>query len=192
MAPVNTQAWAKWFGLETFDDPEVIKAIEAGARFVLDIKAGKMPWLILLGTSGVAKTHIARKIWKWWLRSGAWVQKQGRAGMMDVQRSGQFCLWADFIQECRDKDSSRLDDLVADDFVILDDIGAGTDARKWMADKLYMICEKRLHPTKAFIATANMTLEQLADAYDQRIASRLLRRGTECVVTVETIDFNLR
>ena len=33
---------------------------------------------------------------------------------------------------------------------------------------------------------------QHGDSNDQRIASRLLRRGAECVVHVETKDFNLR
>jgi len=83
-------------------------------------------------------------------------------------------------------------DLIGDDLVVLDDIGAGADNRKWMADKLYHIVEKRLASNKAFIATANLSVEQLADAYDQRIASRLLRRGRECVLELNVEDYSLR
>ena len=178
--------------METCNDPEIKRLIAAGARFINAVRAGQSPWLILLGTSGTGKTYLARKIWQWWFKWGAWKTVQGKAGALQVRRSGQFCLWADFIAECRDKDSSRMDDLVRDDLVVLDDIGAGADTRKWMADKLYHIVEKRLTLNKAFIATANLSLDQLAEAYDQRISSRLLRRGPECVVHVETTDFNLR
>ena len=109
-------------------------------------------------------------------------------------KSGQFLLWVDFIRECRDGDSSRIRDLISDDLVILDDIGAGAEAHGWMADKLYHIIEKRLDPTKkqATLITANMDLDQLSEAYDERIASRLQRRGRDRVIIVDTTDYALR
>ena len=76
--------------------------------------------------------------------------------------------------------------------MILDDIAAGADARRWMADKLYMIIEKRLEDEKATFITANLSLEQLAEAYDTRITSRLIRRGVDKVIQVDVQDFNLR
>lgn len=80
------------------------------------------------------------------------------------------------------------------EMLILDDIGAGADSKNWMADKLYRIIEHRMdeNSTKATLITANLSVEQLSDIYDQRIASRLIRRGTDKVVQVETQDFHLR
>ena len=85
-------------------------------------------------------------------------------------------------------------DLLDDRLVILDDIAAGADARGWITDKLYHIIERRLVSTgpQATVITANLSIENLAEMYDQRIASRLIRQGTDKVIEVDVTDFALR
>lgn len=167
--------------------------LTGAANFVLDLKEGKRPWLILLGTSGAGKTHIARRIWKYWKQTASWTTAQGRGGQMsNFMRSGSFELWADVINEARAGKFGVFERLMSDEFVILDDIGAGEDARKWISDKLYHVIEKRIPENKSLILTANLSLEQIADEYDPRIASRLLRRGKGFVIEVNVPDYCAR
>jgi DNA replication protein DnaC len=191
--PVSIEAWARWFDFDTFGDPQLEKMLMAAASFVMDVKERKpCPWLVLLGTSGAGKTHLASRIWRWWKLSGQFYTEP-RTGANCVY-SGQFCLFADFIQEGREGFFGRAQDLMEDDFVIMDDIAAGSDNRGWITEKLYHIIERRLDvsSTKATIITANLSIEKLAEKYDQRIASRLVRRGMDKVIEVDVTDFSLR
>lgn len=188
--------WAEWFGFQTLNDSALEDLLRGAAHFTLALKAGEPnPWLILLGTCGAGKSHLARRIWRWWEKCGRWYVKPS-TGANCVMR-GQWCLWSDYIDECRNGDSSRGIDLAEDHLVIIDDIGAGADARGWMADKLYHILERRMQPRsdgqpKATLLTANLSVEQLGQAYDTRIASRLIRFGMDKIIDVQTVDFALR
>lgn len=185
--------WEKWFNFKTFGDPQLCKMLTAAANFVLDVKEGKpCPWLVLLGTSGAGKSHLAKRIWRWWNKCGKFYIEPNTGA--NCVHSGQLCLFADFVQEGREGDFSRAIDLIEDRLVILDDIAAGADARGWITDKLYHIIERRLDDAglQATVITANLSIEKLAEIYDQRIASRLVRRGTERVIEVDVPDFKLR
>jgi DNA replication protein DnaC len=167
--------------------------LTGAANFVLDVKENKnCPFLVLLGTSGAGKSHLAKRVWRWWQKFGQFYVEPN-TGANCVHR-GQYCLFADLVQECRESDYSRAIDLMDDRLVILDDIAAGADARGWISDKLYHIIERRLDETQpqATIITANISLEQLAVMYDQRLASRLVRRGPEHVIEVDLPDYKLR
>jgi hypothetical protein len=192
---------AAWLRFQTFNDSQLEKMAVLATQFVRDVRDRKpLPWLVLSGSSGAGKSHIARRIWRWWQADGRWyVNSNGGNSSMP----GQFCLWGDFIDHCRNGDFSGMDDLSDDHFVVLDDIAAGSDARKWMADKLYMILERRQHTPyrpmhssaprmTATLITANLSVEQLAEVYDSRVASRLIRQGQDRVVQVQVQDFARR
>jgi DNA replication protein DnaC len=166
--------------------------LNAAVKFVLDVREGNpCPWLVLLGTSGAGKSHLARRVWLWWSLCGRFYVDRGTGASM--VRSGQFCRFADFVQEGRSGDFSRAVDLVEDRLVVLDDIAAGADARGWIADKLYHILEHRVGDgPQATLVTANLSIEALGEMYDQRIASRLVRRGTDNVVEVNVPDYMTR
>jgi DNA replication protein DnaC len=190
---VNIAAWEKWFDFQTFGEPELEGMLVATANFILDVREGKpCPWLVLLGSSGAGKTHLARRVWRWWVKCGQFYVEP-TTGANLVHR-GQFCLFGDFIQEGREGDFSRAIELMEDRLVVLDDIAAGADARGWITDKLYHIIERRLDETglQATLITANLSIEKLAEIYDQRIASRLVRRGTDKVIEIEVTDYALR
>lgn len=72
--------------------------------------------------------------------------------------------------------------------VVLDDIGSeyGTD---YTRSKLYEFLSER--EGKWTVITANLSLEQIGEKMDTRIASRMIR-GDSVVVDVNVPDFNLR
>lgn len=173
----------------------------AATRFVLDVrKRERSPWLVLLGTSGAGKTHLARRVWKWWNDCGMWyVNGNGGNSVM----RGEFVAWPAFVKQCKNRDFSREEEIATAHLTILDDIGAGEDARKWVADMLHYLVESRMEPRRhaehssapvmaATLITANLTLEQFAMLYDERIASRLVRKGRDKVVEVNVPDYMMR
>jgi DNA replication protein DnaC len=191
--PVNIPAWERWAEFQTLGDPQLTRMLEATARFILAVRSNEpCPWLVLVGTSGAGKTHLARRAWRWWL------QVHCRTilpvdGVRDI--SGQFCSFPKFIKECKGGDYSQADDLCTDRFVVLDDVGAGTEPKPWIASTLLTIIECRLGDqtgNKATIITANIGVEEISQTYDPRIASRLIRRGKEKVVQVDLPDYKMR
>jgi DNA replication protein DnaC len=102
----------------------------AAKQFILQFKAWEpTPFLVLLGTSGAGKTHLAKRIWEWFQSSGKWwVDSAG------INRSlrGDFVRWSDFIQRCREGDSSQIEDMIDDNLLIVDDLAATAEKKGWI------------------------------------------------------------
>lgn len=164
--------------------------VDAMARFILDIKSGSAPrTLSLLGTTGVGKTMLAKRIWRWFDAVGKWYVEPVRGAM--CVRTGQFCDWRKFIEDClAEGDFSRSLDLCEDWFVVLDDIGSKRDKSGFGVDKLDTILARRCGRLWT-VVTANLSVEEISDQLDARIASRLLRHGST-VVEVDMPDYNVR
>lgn len=75
------------------------------------------------------------------------------------------------------------------ELLVLDDVGADYDPRKISTSKLDQVLRTRIG--KWTVLTCNMSLEQIADQLDARIASWLIRDGNT-VVEIETTPFHLR
>ncbi len=188
------QAWASWAEFQTLGDRQLENMLEATAGFAQEMRAknvGDPPpagrWLSLVGTSGAGKTFLARRIWKWFNAAGKFYTEPTRGA--SCVRSGQWCDWRSFMEECMAGDFSRTADLRSDWFVVFDDIGAKRDKSGMGADKLDTILSAR--GERWTMITSNLSLNQIADQFDQRIASRMIR-GNSVVIDVDVMDFNLR
>lgn len=81
-----------------------------------------------------------------------------------------------------------LDDLCQLSFLVVDDIGA-EHGSAFINSKLYDLCARR--ETKWTVFTGNLSLSDIEQQIDARIASRMIRNGS-VVVDVNVPDFNLR
>jgi DNA replication protein DnaC len=165
------------------------KMVNATGQFIADMKAGSRPrFLSFLGTSGAGKTMLAKRVWRWWSKSGMFYTEPMRGAIL--ARPSQWCDWRKFIEECLSGDFSRTADLCKDWFVVLDDIGAKRDKSGAWVDKLDTILASRSERLWT-IVTANLSLQEISEQLDARIASRLLRGGS-VVVDVDVPDYNVR
>lgn len=190
---VNIAEWAESFRFQTLKDPQLEAICRAAACFVQEVQEGcECPWLVMLGNSNAGKTHLARAIFRWWKAKGRYYIEPATGASL-INR-GHFCYWPNFIQECKEGDSSRAEDMIDDTLVVIDDIGAGDGGKEWVAEKLMMILNNRVASgtKKATVITANLSLEQLGKVMDPRIAGRLVRRGIDRVIEVDVKDFTLR
>jgi DNA replication protein DnaC len=190
---VNTLEWAKFleFDLNSGDDRDSLEAmVNASARFIRAIKAKKKPyWLSLLGTSGAGKTFLAKKIWRWYKRS-IFFQSKVHEDTGEIEYPGQFCFWPNMAGNLLGNQGyGLLDDLGQDRLVVFDEIGADRDPSGHVRDCLARVLSKRVG--KWTIITSNKSLEQIQTDIDTRVASRMVRDGSE-VVDVEVTDYALR
>lgn len=91
--------------------------------------------------------------------------------------TGQFCDWRGFCKDIRSGSFGRIDDLIEDSFVILDDVGTEYDPNGFIASTLDRVCNSRLG--KWTLVTCNLSLRQIAEKIDTRIADRMVRGGSE-------------
>ncbi len=68
--------------------------------------------------------------------------------------------------------TQTIDEISSLSFIVLDDLGIGniTDYKK---DVIYCIINERLNNNKQTIVTSNLTIENISEIYDERIASRI-------------------
>lgn len=171
------------------------------AGFVDDMENARHPyWLSLLGTSGAGKTMLAKIIWRHFrdrfhmeIDWPATRETQGPNcpyGRI-IRHRGGYINWGDAINNRMLKgDYDFLEDMREYRFFVIDDIASEYERhRELSASKLYNVMEARLG--KWTVLTANLSLEQIGNSLDTRIASRMLRNAS-VVMDVNVPDFNLR
>lgn len=170
----------------------------AAERFVLEMLGGLPPrWLSLLGTSGAGKTMLAKWIkfvfkqhldwkinWPATEQTKTDTQPNGRI----IRHRGGYVAWTQVAGWLRDREFRMFDDICALSFLVVDDIGAEYGS-PFVNAKLYELCSRREQKWTVF--TGNLSLSNIEQQLDARIASRMIRHGS-VVIDVDVSDFNLR
>lgn len=176
----------------TLNDPNLKQMLDGAKRFCADMMRGENPhWLSFLGSTGAGKTHLAKQINSFFLRhlEGRLIPNQNLTRTQHRMRGG-FVSWRRQSERLRNGDYDAMRGIREDYFVVLDDIGSEYKAKSdFITAKLDEIIDSRLG--KWTVITANLSLEQISEHLDVRIASRLLRGGSE-VIDVDVPDYNLR
>ena len=105
-------------------------------------------------------------------------------------RKGGLKVWGDVVLEMVGGDYSGLRNLRDDWFVVLDDVGVEYEKHRELSRaKLFEVLNARAG--KWTVITANLSVEGIKQRLDPRIASRLLRDGSE-VIDTKAIDYAKR
>ena len=179
---LNTPELAKLLEFNLLDDPKLVSMVDATFDFIEDAEQQPLQprWLSFCGNSGIGKTHLA-------------VRAFNRLKVQFSWHSSLLCgshqyTWPRLLPKLRDGAYWLVDDIRDANLLLLDDIGADKPT-EFALEKLYEIIEARTR--KWTIFTCNLSVAQIAERMDTRIASRLIRDGS-VVLDVDAPDYNNR
>lgn len=182
---------------QTFNDPDLETVLGAVRTFLENVRENRIPYtLALVGPSGTGKTALARCLWRGiagygnisWRSMGK--DENGReAFYQPASRSCGWHYWPDVADGFKSNIWSPCDDIPAEWFAVIDDVGAEYDPNKIAAGKLDQIL--RRSGGKWRVITSNLLLKQISDTLDPRIASWLIRDENR-VVEIKSRDFATR
>ncbi|MDO4379253.1 MAG: ATP-binding protein [Clostridia bacterium] len=130
--------------------------------------------IIMLGKTGVGKTHLSLAIAGKVIDRGFDVYYASIHKIMDALQKEQFS---------RDRvDESITDRLYESDLLVIDDLGAEFSTQFTVA-ALYNIVNTRLNASRPMIINTNLTLGELEERYSQRVASRIIG-SSDCVMLI--------
>ena len=169
-------------------EPSLTAAADACGGFVAALAAQPESghWLTLAGVNGCGKSMLAEQ-----LLAQARRLNPDR-GLIIGPRERRACTWIDerdLARRMRGGEWDLPEYLGGDFFVVLDELGATRDPSTFVADAIARLCQARRDKWTVF--TTNLTMQEIAERQDARIASRLIRDRNR-FVTITAGDYALR
>jgi DNA replication protein DnaC len=162
---------------DTFVPRPGLEAALAAARAFADRPAG---WLILCGTYGVGKTHLAAAIANVAVSNGITTCFTAAPDLLDHLR-------ATYQPTSTVSYDERFESIREAGLLILDDLGA-QNTTPWAQEKLYQLINHRWIGALPTVITTNVAFEQM----DQRIVSRMRDQDLCQVLVIAADDYRLR
>lgn len=152
--------------------PETRRMHTEAQWYLNDIIHRQKPyWLTLCGQSGCGKTHLARAIINVLKNAGKEAQLWSMTRIASMLRNGEYGL-ADHLAQLR--------------ILCIDDLGA-EQMTEFVRAQLYQVLNARLG--KWTLLTSNMSVGEIGDSIDIRIASRIHRERNVVVEATDAYDF---
>lgn len=123
------------------------------------------PSILMMGQTGLGKTHLSLSIAKTVLERGYSVIYTSAMDMFSAIEREKFTKY--------NSSSDTLESILNTELLIIDDLGVEID-NKFYKSVLYNIINTRYTHTLATIITTNCLIDELSQKYEQRITSRLL------------------
>ena len=139
---------------------EQIQSLQYGLSQAQHYAASPKGWLVLMGTYGCGKTHLAAAIANTCVEYGMTTLFLTVPDLLDWLRYSYDSTEASFEQ--------RFEEIRNVGLLVLDDLGA-QNATKWAGEKLFQIIDYRYSRRLPLVVTTNLSFEDL----DDRIRSRL-------------------
>lgn len=167
----NTDWQRKWLDMNCHD-PKLQVAADAIQDYIRRLSKDDRsnPTLVLVGENGSGKTHISRQLFQWTrhIATHLWT-----SGKWDHIPSYLLVLWSTAADAFKDGQYGSVRDMVESDILIVDDLGAEHDPSKSALNKFCQILSQR--ENKFNVITTNIRPDNWSDAFDTRVADRLLR-----------------
>jgi len=140
--------------------------------------ASQSKGLYLSGDRGTGKTHLAVALMREHLKNVRIIDSGG-SFRIDVKSVPMFVSVPEMLLEIRQaysdgksSEKSIIDKYTDRSFLVMDDLGA-EKTTEWSMQILYIIVDRRYREEKRTIITSNLTLDELAERLDDRVASRI-------------------
>lgn len=162
--------------------------------------------VFLTGSPGTGKTHMAVGLMWEWLLGALRVEQRKDGGVIawgvnfkagDPHCVPIFVSVPELYGELKDtfdgkgdeSERSVMNRYSTAIMLVLDDIGA-EQITDWKRGTLYSLIDRRYREMRQTIITSNMTLDEMAERIDDRIASRIVEMGAVIAMTGE--DYRLK
>ena len=139
--------------------------------------------LVLSGATGTGKTYAAQII--------ANNLHDKNFSVLQLTAFSLIQRFKDYIGKFFTGDNSELDAMLTCDLLIIDDLGTEPVIKNVTEEYLYNVINERLTNKKPFIITTNLSPDDIAARYDQRLASRILSRENSVVIQMKSPDLRL-
>lgn len=131
--------------------------------------------LVLYGNNGAGKTHLANRVYRWASRVGvALPLVEDQHGSRHCPRPLMFH-WPTYVDALKGGNWSLVEDAEQADLLLLDELGGSYDPTKLGLDKLCRILSTR--EKMWTLVTTNLVPDSWEEAFDRRVASRLIRNS---------------
>ena len=173
-------------GLKEVDGAFYGKNENAYLLYLKDIRKGFVKgdtrFLTLIGKAGTGKTYIALTAVKEMLLAGAMVRVLNAVQLNKIFLEYHCAYLAD--------KGGIWETLVEPDVLLIDDLGAESTLKNVTEQYLYELLVERMD--KKTIVTTNLSLDAIAQKYNQRIMSRLSDKKLSSVWEIEGEDLRLK
>ncbi len=159
------------------NSPEQVRSLRAAFEAACEFAENPNGWLLLRGSYGCGKTHLAAAIVNERLRRGQPALFVVLPDLLDELR-------ATFAPDSADSYEDRFEAVRDIPVLVLDDLGAQAPTA-WAAEKLYQLLNHRYNCRLPTVVTTNCRLEDL----DDRVRSRLCHVGLVRSVEIRALDF---
>ncbi len=137
--------------------------------FVKDDNLG----VYIYGDTGVGKTYLCSAICKYALEQGKYVEYYSMKSLVEILDNYNFNNDTKFSKPAEDAYKKAYQNLFKCDILILDDLGTELRNKSTISELFYIINE-RMALQKKTVISSNIALEDIAEVYEERIASRIL------------------
>jgi DNA replication protein DnaC len=134
--------------------------------------------LYICGDRGTGKTHMAVALMREHLNNITVLDRGGEL-RINIRNVPVFVSVPELLLEIRSSysDGKSSEKLIIDkytdrDFMVMDDLGI-EKTTEWAMQILYIIIDRRYREDRRTVFTSNLTLDEIADKLDDRIASRI-------------------
>ena len=167
-----------------FKDKTKIKTIyDKMKKFVLNIDSTPVDTILLVGDTGVGKTHLIECMASLCIETNK-VVKYATAFSFNQDMLKYYCASLD------DK-SDIIDVYLNCDVLFLDDLGSENKIKNVTNEYLYLVLNERMLNHKKTVITTNLNLAQIQDVYGERIFSRLMHKKHSLKIKMEGKDLRV-
>lgn len=168
-----------------FDDPKKVKQIyDMMRKFIDEIDKTLIDTVLILGDTGVGKTHLIECMTSYALGKGLKI-KYTTAFNFNQEMLKYHCA------KLEDKDEI-LDPYLSSDILFIDDLGSENKITNVTNEYLYLVINERMQNNNKTVITTNADFAQIQDSYGERIFSRLMHKKQSLKINFTGVDLRIK
>jgi DNA replication protein DnaC len=153
-------------------------------KFIDEIDKTLIDTVLILGDTGVGKTHLIECMTSYSLGKGLKI-KYTTAFNFNQEMLKYHCA------KLEEKDEI-LDPYLSSDILFIDDLGSENKITNVTNEYLYLVINERMQNNKKTVITTNADFAQIQDSYGERIFSRLMHKKQSLKINFTGVDLRIK